>query len=564
MTMPRCGWSVVAACVLTFAWSLTAAHAQTLPGAAPPAPAQPQVQASEDALGRDTPRGTVMGFLAAARRNDDEIAPQYLNTTLRGVEAATLAQQLFVVLDARLPPRLTQVSDAREGSRANPLRPDEEVVGALSSAGGDVVVVVERVPRATGDPIWLFSQATLAAVPALYDEVTLGLGARLLPRFLTSTRIGGIRLFEWIAALLGLPFFYLLTVVLNKILTPLVSALWRRLASQSDRLDAGVLPTPVRLLVLALAIRWLLSTLPFPLMVRQFWSNLASLLTIAGIVWLLIVVNAEAEQYIHRRFPRSNLAAGAALLRLLRRMADVLVIFAGLVVVLRYYGVDPTPALAGLGVGGIAVALAAQKTLENVVAGASLIFDQAVRVGDVLKMGEVIGTVDHIGLRSTRIRTLDRTIVSVPNSQIANMSLETISVRDKFWFHPLVGLRHETLPHQLHAVVDGIRRLLDEHPSVDRQSVRVRFLTMGPFSLDIDVFAYIAARDWNHFLEIQEQLLFGVTDVIEAAGTQIASRTPSMYTANPQDASALPRARPPLHPDDISDRRRSPVRGEPV
>ena len=152
---------------------------------------------------------------------------------------------------------------------------------------------------------------------------------------------------------------------------------------------------------------------------------------------------------------------------------------------------DPTPALAGLGVGGIAVALAAQKTLENVIAGASLIFDQAVRVGDVLKMGDVQGTVDHIGLRSTRLRTLDRTIVSVPNSQIANMSLETLSARDKFWFHPVVGVRHETMPQQLHAVVDGIRRLLDEHPSVDRESVRVRFLSLGPFSLDVDVFAYV-------------------------------------------------------------------------
>ena len=109
----------------------------------------------------------------------------------------------------------------------------------------------------------------------------------------------------------------------------------------------------------------------------------------------------------------------AALLRLARRAVDVLIIFGGLLALLRMLAIDATPALAGLGVGGIAVALAAQKTLENVIAGASLIFDQAVRVGDSLKMGEVTGTVDHIGLRSTRIRTLDRTVVSIPNSQIA-------------------------------------------------------------------------------------------------------------------------------------------------
>jgi MscS family membrane protein len=221
-----------------------------------------------------------------------------------------------------------------------------------------------------------------------------------------------------------------------------------------------------------------------------------------------------------------------SLLRLARRLADVLVIFAGVLATLRLFSVDPTPALAGLGVGGIAVALAAQKTLENVVAGASLIFDQAVRVGDFLKVGDIQGTVDHIGLRSTRIRTLDRTIVSVPNGHIANITLETLSERDKYWFHPVVGLRYETTPEQLHAVVDGIRRLLETHPLVDRDSVRVRFIRLGAFSLDVDVFAYFAARDWSHFLEIQEGLLFKVTELVAKAGAEIAFPSQTMYVAN--------------------------------
>jgi MscS family membrane protein len=219
------------------------------------------------------------------------------------------------------------------------------------------------------------------------------------------------------------------------------------------------------------------------------------------------------------------------LLRLARRAVDVLVLFGGFIALLRHFGIDPTPALAGLGVGGIAVALAAQKTLENVIAGASLIFDQAVRVGDFLKMGDVQGTVDHIGLRSTRIRTLDRTVVSIPNGQIANVSLETLSARDKFWFHPVVPLRFESTPEQLRSVVDGIRQLLDEHPSVDSESVRVRFFRLGSFSLDIDVFAYLYAHDWNHFLEIQEQLLFDVTDIVSRSGTWIAFPSQTMYVA---------------------------------
>src|SRR5438552_11371261 len=168
------------------------------------------------------------------------------------------------------------------------------------------------------------------------------------------------------------------------------------------------------------------------------------------------------------------------------------------------FGVNPTAALAGLGVGGIGVALAAQKTLENVIGGISLIADQAVPVGDILKLGDISGTVEDVGLRSTRIRTLERTLVSLPNGQIANMKLETISVRDKFWFHPVIGLRYETTPVQLRTILSNFRESLRRHPNVDPSSVRVRFIRFGAFSLDVDIFAYASADDWSNFLEIQE------------------------------------------------------------
>ena len=195
------------------------------------------------------------------------------------------------------------------------------------------------------------------------------------------------------------------------------------------------------------------------------------------------------------------------------------------------FGVNPTAALAGLGVGGIGVALAAQKTLENVIGGISLIADQAVPVGDILKLGDISGTVEDVGLRSTRIRTLERTVVSMPNGQIASMSLETFSARDKFWFHPLVGLRYETTPAQLCSVITGIRKLLTGDCGVDSDSVRVRFVRFAAFSLDVDIFAYVFARDWSHFLEIQEELLLGIIDVVQQAGAEIAFPSQTMYLA---------------------------------
>jgi MscS family membrane protein len=538
VTMRLSGWCVVGACV--FALGLPAiAQAQKLPAqASPPQPAVAEQPA--DPLGRSTPRGTVLGFLNAARRGEDELARQYLNTRLSDSAAETLAHQLFVVLDARLPARLTQVSDAPEGSRSNPLSPDREIVGTIADGSSQVEIVVERVGRAKSGSVWLFSSDTLDAIPSLYEQIARTRANALLPRFLFDRRVGGVPLFEWLAVLLSLPVLYLATVLLNRALTPLIRLMWRRLFGESDLLGGNVLPAPARLLLLALVGRWLLSSLPLSLLMRQFWTNAARLLTIGAVVWLLIVLNGQVEQYIRRRLPPSNVAAAAALLRLGRRGVDLLLIFAGLLAILRHFSIDPTPALAGLGVGGIAVALAAQKTLENVIAGASLIFDQAVRVGDFLKMGEIVGTVDHIGLRSTRIRTLDRTVVSVPNSQIANASLETISARDKYWFHPVVGLRYETTPEQLHSVVDGIRHVLDGHPSIDPESVRVRLLRLGAFSLDVEVFAYVRARDWNHFLEIQEQLLFKVTEIVNDAGTEIAFPSQTMYVAGAHTSLPAP------------------------
>lgn len=529
---------VLGACV--FALILPASIAQAQPGgAAASSPTQTTAQVAKDALGRDTPRGTVRGFLSAARQGQYDLAVQYLNTRLPGEAATDLARRLFVVLDARLQTRVLDISDSPDGSRANPLRPNQELVGAIEFAAGPVEVLLDRVERQKEAPVWLFSNQTLESIPALHEEVTVGWGEEVLPRFLTHTRLGGVLLSEWIGILLGLPFFYIVTVLLNRILTPLVRGSWRRVFKQSEPFAGNVLPTPIRLLLLALAIRWVLATMPLSFVVRQVWSNAASLITIAAIVWLLIVLNGEIEQYIRRRVPGASVAAGASLLRLLRRGLDLLVIFVGMIATLRRFDVDPTPALAGLGVGGIAVALAAQKTLENVIAGASLIFDQAVRAGDFLKMGDVVGTVDHVGLRSTRIRTLDRTVVVVPNSQIANASLETISARDKFWFHPVVALRYETRPDQLRAVVDGIRELLSQHRSIDRESVHVRFFRLGAFSLDVDIFAYLYARDWNHFLELQEQLLFGITEIVEKAGTAIAFPSQTMYVANAQPSAPV-------------------------
>jgi MscS family membrane protein len=506
------------------------------------APAATQPEVPQDSLGRTTPKGAVFGFLSAARKGDDELAARYLNTRLRGKAATDLAHQLFVVLDRRLPARLNELSDKPEGSVSDPLRPNQELVGTISSDNRNVDIIVERVDRGKSGSLWLFSSKTLDSIPDLYEEINVVSVDNILPQFLVNTRFAGISLFEWLAVFVGMPLFYFLTVLLNRLVSSLMGRLRRRLSGKPDLPNPEFLPTPVRLLLLALAIRWLLSRVALPLLARQFWSSTASVITIAACVWLLILLNRWGEAYIYRHLRSRSLAGAFSVLHLGRRMVDLLVIFAGVLVTFYYFGVNPTAALAGLGVGGIAVALAAQKTLENVIGGVSLIFDQAVRVGDSLKVGDTSGTVDDIGLRSTRIRTLDRTVVSVPNGQIANMTLENFSSRDKFWFHPILALRYGTTSLEMHTVLDRIRSLLVESRHVELDSVRVRFLRFGPSSLDVEVFAYVLASDWNKFLEIQETLLLRIMECIESAGVQIALPSQTIFMADASTFNAAGRA----------------------
>jgi MscS family membrane protein len=218
-------------------------------------------------------------------------------------------------------------------------------------------------------------------------------------------------------------------------------------------------------------------------------------------------------------------------LRLLTRLAKAGIAIVGVLILLYMAGMNLTAVLAGLGVGGLAVAFAAQKTLENLLGGIMVISDRPIRVGDICRAGDYTGTVEDIGLRSTRIRTLDRTVVSVPNGQVAALSLENFSLRDKFWFRHNLRLRGETAADQLRYVLAEVRRLLYEHPKVETHSSRARLIGFKEGTLEIEVFAYILTASYDIFLAIQEDLLLRLMDIIEGSGTGVANSVQTMYIA---------------------------------
>ena len=202
------------------------------------------------------------------------------------------------------------------------------------------------------------------------------------------------------------------------------------------------------------------------------------------------------------------------------------------------FGFNVTALVAGLGVGGIAVALAAQKSIENLFGGIMLYADRPVRVGDYCGFGGRTGVVEEIGMRSTRIRTLDRTVLTVPNAEFSSLQIENFAKRDFIRLSTTLGLRYETTPDQLRHVLIELRRLLYGHPMVSNDPARVRFTGFGAFSLDLEITAYVTTSDWAEFLGVREDLYLQMMDLVEASGTGFAFPSQTLYLGKDEGLDA--------------------------
>lgn len=202
----------------------------------------------------------------------------------------------------------------------------------------------------------------------------------------------------------------------------------------------------------------------------------------------------------------------------------------------EYLGLQIIPLLAGLGIGGIAIALAARPTLENVIGGLILFADKPVKVGDLCGFGDELGFVEEIGLRSTRIRKIDDTLVSIPNAQFSQMSLENRTRRHKFLYESTLQFRYESTDDQLRYLLVQIREMLFAHPRVYHDHLRLRFLGFGDYSLDIYLFAYLRAKDRDQFLAVREDVNFRIMKIVKECGASFAFPSTTAYIA--QDGEA--------------------------
>ena len=245
--------------------------------------------------------------------------------------------------------------------------------------------------------------------------------------------------------------------------------------------------------------------------------------------WLLWRWADAAGEVILGQMSRLGQLTAYSAVSFLSRAFKALIVVLLIAALLRAFGVNVTAGLAALGVGGLAIALGAQKLFENLIGSLTLIADSPIRIGDFCKVGDTLGTVEEIGIRSTRIRTLDRTVLTVPNGELSALQIENYTQRDRYWFHPILNLRYETSPDQMRHVLQELRTMLTEHSKIDNATMRVRLISLGAHSLDIEVFAYVIAWDYVGFLEVQEELLLKCMEIVDAAGTGFAFPSQTLY-----------------------------------
>ena len=540
-TVPRLPLALVGAVLVGGAAAVGGAPAPAAgaDGVAEESQSAPPSPAPDTGLGgEETPRGAVYLYLQASREGDFAAAARYLDLrgvpeAARGQRGAKLARQLKIVLDQTLWIDLGTISNRPEGDLKDDLPTHRDRVGRIEDGGVAVEVWLDRVAGGPDRaPRWVFAASTVGAIPRLYNQYGYGWLGEWLPEALFRGQLFELKPWQWLglalAAMLAYALAWLMTRLARLVLTPMVA---RTATTVDDRLLQRAM-APARLLLVAAAFQMASLGLALAVPVQRVVGGLNRTLALLALFWLGSRMLDVWSGWLATRLERRGRRTALSLVPMGRRSAQALLFVLASVAILQNLGVNVTGLVAGLGFGGLAFALAAQKSLENLFGGVTVIADQPVRVGDFCRFGDQVGTVEDVGLRSTRLRTLDRTVVTIPNSEFASMQLENFARRDKIWFHPRIGLRYETTPEQIRCILVELRAMLYAHPRVDPDPARVRFVGFGASSLDIDFFAYVLATDYSEYLEVAEDLNLRIMDIVEGAGSGFAFPSQTLYVGN--------------------------------
>lgn len=361
---------------------------------------------------------------------------------------------------------------------------------------------------------------------------------RHLPQWTYAKTVYGVAVWQWVA----LPVTFIVSLLIGwlgvLVFVRAASPIAKRTKTTWDDDLLGALPPPARLFAGATAFWALEPSLSLRKAASEIVGNFVDALLLISLFWgifglLDVIAKRVARRIKDQHEPDDRHTGGVlSLVSISAKMAKVLLVIFGFIAVLGQLGLQVTGIIAGLGIGGIAVALAGQKTLENLFGSVTLGVDRPLHIGDEIKVEDVRGVVEQIGLRSTRIRTPDRTLVTLPNGRLADMRIENFAVRDRMRLHAKMGLGYSTRPAALRAILEQMRAYLAERPDIYKDLIMVNLTGFSDSALTVEVIVWHETVDYMEFLAWREETLLGLMEIVEKNGSSLAFPTQTVLVGS--------------------------------
>lgn len=519
----------------------TGLNAQLIPGTSGESKEGSAAEIQEDSLGRQTPRGTVSGFIQAMSDQNYTRASQYLELrkNLKKKEERERIVKIFQKLldqGGNIMP-YSWISNKGTGRTDDELAAGLDLVGTVTVSTEEINLYVENTGTDANAPLWRFSSDTVDKIAAIKGENEV-LVNKVLPKVLQERLLGGVPVGHWLALIVLVVLSYLVAWAVLSLISLCIRTFWHKARTEPTSGIIEALDLPFRLYIAVWLFVALSKEVGISIIIRQRFSAITVTIGIVAFLILLWRMIDLLGNFSKSKMTLRGRISAISVIMFLSRTAKVAIVVFGIIAVLGAIGVDVTTGLAALGIGGIALALGAQKTVENFVGSVTLIVDQPIRIGDFCKVGDISGTVEQIGMRSTKIRTGERTIVTIPNGEFSSNKIENYAHRDRFLFTTVLGFRYETTPDQIRFLLVELRSILYAHPKVLPEQARVRFIGLGASELRIEVYGYITAPNSDGFLEVQEDLLLHIMEVVALSGTDFAFPSQTLYMATDSGISS--------------------------
>ncbi len=343
-------------------------------------------------------------------------------------------------------------------------------------------------------------------------------------------------LFRWLVCFAIL----FVTVLVRRLLTRVLLRQLRKFFGPGKGMDQRVfdaLITPVAAFLMVCGIFTALAVLKLNAYGEWLVERGSRVAFTAVILWGFMAAGAAMLDHMERSARSKGLGIGA-FMPLLKKTLGVIFGILAILLIAASLGAHVETFLAGLGIGGLAVALAAQDALSNMFGSVVVMIDQPFQVGDSVKIAGNEGTVEDIGLRSTRLRTGARTLIVIPNKTVATEAITNYSRMPQRRVDQQIGLTYATTPAQMQQILADLRALLLADPGVDRQLVAVNFIDYGDSSLDIQIVYFTKDPDWLGNLAVRERVNLKIMEAVTARGLEFAFPTQTVIHAGPDDTIA--------------------------